>query len=378
MPVVPEPLPAVGVEDSEPKLRIHGRVLDAASVGVASAQVEVRAWSGKEPQVQWTTLTTVAGLDGAFDITIDRERAAIGFGLASTAKGYVEGWKSLKLEEYDEARGVDVVVEAARSISGRVIDGDRRGIPESVVQLWYGSETTWPTKVDAEGRFLTPPHAPRKDFELIIEAPGYTRRTIPVPASSEETTDVGDITFRKGGWVSGVVVDAEGKPIADVWLKVLHVKDEHDEQPRVRTDAGGRFRFEDIDGQKVTIRIEGGAGRDYRGQLSGVDVGRADLRLVASAWTRIWLKFIDADTRKPVDVKKIEYGLRPEGSPEPERLGQGASSSDPLTSTVLSTESGRRYDLTVRAAGFEDGRVSGIDVGDVPEMTVDVLMRRKP
>lgn len=338
--------------------------------------MEVRAWSGKEPEVRWHTVQTNAGLDGSFEFVFGRERATSGFGLETTAKGYVEGWKAVKLEEYDEARGVDVVVDVARSIVGRVADADGRGIPDAVVQLWYGSETTWPTKTDAEGRFVTPPHAPRKGFELIVEAPGYTRRAVPIAASSEETTDVGDIAFRKGGWVSGVVVDQRGTPIGDLWIEVEHVKDKDGKQPRVRTDASGRFQFDDIDGKKVTIRIDGGTGRDYRGQLSDVDVGRSDLRLVASSWTMITLKFIDADTRDPVDLKKIEYGLRPEGTPEPQRLGMGAAGSD-LVSTVLSAQSERRYDLTVRAAGYEDGTVHGLDVGDVAEMKIDVLMRRK-
>lgn len=375
-PSVPEPVPPVGVEAAAPKLRIHGHVLDATGFGVEATEIDVRAWSGKEPDVRWYTATTTTGLGGAFEITIDRERAATGFGLATTAKGYVEGWKAVKIEEYDEARGVDIVVDVARSIVGRVVDDDGRGIPGAVVQLWYGSETTWPTKTDAEGRFATPPHAPRMGFELIVEAPGYSRRAISIAASSEETTDVGDIAFRKGGWVSGVVVDQRGTPIGDLWIEVEQVKDKEGKQPRVRTDASGRFQFDDIDGKKVTIRIDGGTGRDYRGQLSEVDVGRSDLRLVASSWTMISLRFIDADTRAPVDLKKIEYGLRPEGTPEPQRLGMGAAGSD-LVSTVLSAQSERRYDLTVRAAGFEDETVRGIDVGDVAEKTIDVLMRRK-
>jgi protocatechuate 3,4-dioxygenase beta subunit len=370
----PTRAPVPEVEDAAPKLRIHGRVIDSVGAGIARADVEVRAWSGKEPKARWNSVKTKAALDGAFEVVFGRDLATNGFGLETTAQGYVEGWKAVKLDEYDEARGIDVVVEAARAITGRVIDRNTRGIPGAVVQLWYGSETTWPTPVDADGRFLTPTHAPKRSFDLIVEAPGYTRRVIPVAASSEETTDLGDIAFSKGGVVEGIVVDAQGQPVPDIWLEVRQVE-ENGKRPRACTDSGGRFRFEDVDSDRVTIRTAGGGGRQYHGQLTDVRTGQ-DLRLVASAWTTVWLNFIDVATRKPVDLEQAEYGLRPEGSPEPERLGHGASSAN-LVSTVLSVESGHRYDVTVRAAGFDEGHVNGIDVGDVAEMTVEVMMRRK-
>ncbi len=373
----------VPADDAKPKLRIRGRVLDEFGAGVGGAEIEVRAWSGNEADPQWFEVEDVAGADGAFDLTIDRERATRGFGIGTTAKGHVEGRRVVKLDAYDETRGIDVVVEPARAISGRVLDGDAKPIPGTTVQLWYGSETTWPTTVDADGRFRTPPHGPRRAFELWVEAPGYPARSVPLAATTSDVTDVGDIVFRRGGRIAGVVVDARGKPVQDLWLEVAQVRDEKNPAPRCRTDTNGRFEFTDLAGDTITIHVsvpdgEGGpagARRTYRGGASEIRAGRADVHLVVTTECRVKLVFIDADTRKPVDVRKAEYGLRYEGGPEPERLGQGASSS-PLLSTFLSAESGRRYDLTVRSAGFEDAHVNGIDVGDAAEVAIDVPMRR--
>jgi hypothetical protein len=373
----------VAVDEKKPKLRIRGRVLDEFGVGVGSAEIEVRAWSGTESDPQWFTVQDAAGADGSFDLTIARDRATRGFGIATTANGHVEGWRAVKLEAYDETRGVDIVVEPARAIAGRVIDGDARPIPGTTVQLWYGSETTWPTSVDGEGRFRTPPHGPRRAFELWVEAPGYPSRSVALAATTSDLTDVGDIVFRRGGRVSGVVVDARGKPVQDLWLVVSQIRDEKNPAPRCRTDTNGRFEFTDLPQDLVTIYVDvsdseggpAGGRRRYRGGASEIRAGATDVRLVVEGECSVKLLFIDADTRKPVDVQRAEYGLRYEGDPEPERLGQGGSSS-PMLSTFLSVQSGRRYDLTVRSSGFEDAHVNGIDVGDAGELQLDVPMRR--
>jgi hypothetical protein len=364
------------------KLRIHGRVREESGKGVAGAEFEIRAWSGNEPDVQWFSLTGKADDNGTFDVSIDAASASIGFGIETSADGHLAGWVSVKRAEYDEARGVDVVVERGRAIVGRVVDGEGRAIPRTTVQLWYGSETTWPTTVGEDGRFRTPSRAPLRAFELFVEAPGFKHRSVPIAAADTDETNVGDIVFRGGGRIAGVVVDRSGHPVQDLGVTVNVVEDE--KRPRCRTDTEGRFELAEIGEDPVTVHVDidddrggpAGSRRRYRGYEEDVRSGRTDVRLVVSAEATVWLRFVDALTGKPVDVKKAEYGLRYEGTPEPEHLGQGASGSDPLVSTALSAECGRRYDLTVRCPGFDVARVNGIEVGDVSEMDVRVPMRR--
>jgi hypothetical protein len=368
------------------KLRIHGRVREESGKGVAGAEFEIRAWSGNEPDVQWFSLTGKADDNGTFDVSIDAARASIGFGIETSADGHLEGWVHVKRAEYDEAKGVDVVVERGRAIVGRVIDGEGRPIARTTVQLWYGSETTWPTTVGEDGRFRTPSRAPLRAFDLVVEAPGHSRRSVPIVAADAEETDVGDIVFRSGGRIAGVVVDRAGRPVPDLQLTFERIAGKEGRVPRCRTDSEGRFEFTDVGEDPATVYVDindplggpAGARLRYRGFVNDVAPGRTDVRIVAAAWTTIRLMFVDALTGKPVDVKKAEYGLRYEGTPEPERLGQGASGSDPLVSTVMSAECGRRYDLTVRCPGFDVARVNGIEVGDVAELEVRVPMRRSP
>ncbi len=375
-------------EQSEPvaaldSIRIHGRVVDDVGRGVAGAKVEIRAWSGAEPDVRWFTTRTGADAAGFFEKLVDTERATMGFGVETSADGFVEGWRAVKPDEYDPSQGIEVVMEPARAISGRVIDADARPIPGTAVQLWYGSESTWPTTVDEDGRFRTPSRAPRRALELVVEAPGFARRLIPIAAADEDIHDVGEIVFHRGGQVSGVVVDVDGRPLGDIPLELAVVTTRTASAPTCRSDSAGRFAFDGLGGDVVTISVDGsqrggppGAWRYFRGSATDVETGRTDVRIVARASATLTLRFVDPATNALVDLRRATYGLRLEGTPEPERLGQGASSSGALTSTTLSAECGRRYDVTVRAAGFEDGHVNGIDVGDVAKMTINVPMRR--
>jgi len=364
-------------------LKVGGRVVDERGTGVAGAEVEVR---GRSPDhTSSATVLVRTGADGTFEAEIRRDFAGEGLCLATTADGFVEGFLFLKPEECGDARGVEIRVEAARAIVGRVVDEYGRPIPGCTVQLWYGSETTWPTDAGADGRFRTPRHAPAKAFELIVEVPGLPRRTIPLEASTADPTDVGDLVFRREGDLAGVAVDGAGVPVPDLPVAVLGVAGPPDRAPRARTDGAGAFRFTGLGEGTVQVCVDGAAGeggapgarRRYRGNSGDVAVGSAEVRLVVRTETAVVLRFVDAATGEPVDVRAADYGFREEGAPEPERLPHGASSSDPLLSTRLSLWPGR-YDLTVRSPGFEVFRRSGVEVQDLPEVTIDVPMRRSP
>ncbi len=377
------PTPSPATKDV-PKLRIWGRVVDDLGRVVEGAEVEVRAWSGKDFDVKTTTLQTASRVDGAFEVIVDRDRASDGFGLATSKDGHVEGWRAVKAAEYDETQGADVTAERARAVTGRILDGAGKPIAGTTVQLWYGAETTWPSEPDAQGRFRTPARGPRRALELVVEAPGYPTRRIELKAADEELTDAGEIIFRRGLRVAGVVVDNKGNAVADLGLVLGNVAGGWQNAPRTRTDGAGRFEFTDVAEGEVGVGVDveqsqggaTGAKRKYRGGLGDIKAGRTDVRLVVGAETTLWLRFVDADTRKPVDVQSAKYGVRAAGTPEPETPPHGASGSDPLLSASMTVLAGERYDVTVRSPGFDDAHVDNVEVGDAAEQTVDVPMRR--
>lgn len=380
-PQAPSRTEAAFTDATKPQLRVWGRVVDESGIGVGGAQAELRAWSGPETDAAVATLTTVAGAGGDFEFTLAREGASGGFGIEAAAPGHVDAWRAVKLAEYKEARGIEVVAEAARSVAGRVMDAEGAPIPDATVQLWYGSENTWPMTADAEGRFRTPSKAPRRALELLVEVPGYPRRRVRVPAGAQDPTDVGDVAFGRPGRISGLVVDASGRPVGDLWLGLDHVDDGRTRGPRARTDGAGRFEFRDVGEAPVTVYADVldaalGTQRRYRGSLTRVAPGRNDLRLEVRAQTSITLRFVDAGGRDPVNVRSASYGLRAAGTRGPDSFTQGTVA-ETLLSVTLSADSGGRYDVTVRAPGFDVAHVNDVDVGDVDTLEVSVPMRPK-
>lgn len=382
VPVPAPPAPPTAMEPGRPgDFRIHGRVVGGGA-GVAGAVIEVRAWSGSEPDVKWSVYRAAAGPGGEFSVAADRALCTLGFGIETEADGFLEGWVVLKPADYDEERGVEVPMEPARAILGRVLDEYARPLPKATVQLWYGSETTWPTEADADGRFRTPAKGPRRAFEVIVEVPGHPRRIVPVAAApGDESTDLGDLVFRRGGRLAGIAVDGAGRPLRDVPLCLTGIAGD---SPSTRTDDAGRFEFADLGegtvgicvGSPGTARDGAGNLRSWRGGLDGAAVGRSDLRVVLAGETTVVLRFVDGATGAPVLVTETEYGAWPTGAAEAGRPGHGGASSTPYGTERMTVPSGARYDFLVRSPGFEDARVEGIDVPDVAEMTVDVPMRR--
>jgi hypothetical protein len=366
-------------------LRIHGSTLDRGGAGIPGVRIEVRAWSGDPVDSKWSVFGTKSDAKGAFEVAIDKRLATLGFGIAADAEGFVEGWRHVPAGAYDEAAGADLVLDAARSIAGRVLDEYGRPIPGTKAQFWYGTDTTWPTDTDENGCFRSPCRLPMRDLEVFVEAPGFPMRRIEVYASEDDYRYLGDIMFQRGGRVAGVAVDAAGNPVPDLSLVLTGIAGGLDRAPRTKTNGAGLFEFLDVGEGTVGVIVDGPAGpggppgarREYRGGISDVVVGSVDVRVPVRTETRVKIRFVDATTGSPIDVVKAEYGLRAEGTPAPERLGHGASGSDPLTSTILSVWAGR-YDLTVRSPGFEDADLKGVEVPDRPEATVDVPMRRKP
>lgn len=381
---VPPPTVAPSLAESSPGLVVRGRVRTSEGVGVVGVSVELRAWSGSKTRPTWSNREVKTGLGGVYEFSIEPPVASAGFVVVVSAEGFLEVWRAVDPKDYDGAQSIDLEIETARSIACRVLDADARPIPGASAMLWYGSDSTWPTSADREGRIRTPARAPHRAFELIVEAPGYPRREVPVAASTLDRTDIGDVVFRKGGVVAGVVVDGRGEPVEDLNLVILNLGPSGKASDvRAKTDARGRFEFSDLGLGIVSIFADApnlggppGARRAYRGGIGGVEVGRRDVRIVCGTECLLILRFVDAVTGEPLDVHEAEYGARYEGTPVPEQLGAGGSGSDPFRTARLTVASGHRYDVAVRSPGFELGRADGIDVRDLEEIAVDVRLTR--
>ncbi len=143
-------------------------------------------------------------------------------------------------------------------LRGTVVDVAGKPVADAVVRVqWHfhyaskrypgwGSDawllTQW---TDADGRFETDALWPGEEYRVEVTASGYgDAQSVRITGRPGVAHDLGRITLvRTGGVVQGKVVDAAGRPVADV--RVFNAGD----GPRslsVRTDAGGTFRLGDL------------------------------------------------------------------------------------------------------------------------------------
>ncbi len=96
------------------------------------------------------------------------------------------------------------------------------------------------------------------ELRLVLSAPGRVERTIWLPTDAGLSIPVGTHVLWAGGALAGVVLDEEGKPLAELDFAVLH--GDGLRMP-ARTDAAGRFRVEPISAGLLRFAIDGDAER---------------------------------------------------------------------------------------------------------------------
>jgi len=124
--------------------------------------------------------------------------------------------------------GEDVVLVATKAavISGRLVGSEGEGVGYEWVYLEFastGEEDAWNQfdwdRTDRDGRFSFPRQRPQFG-RLRVVADGLSGRSVIASPEKGGEFDVGELRLPRGGTVTGVVRDGEGKPVAGarVWL----------------------------------------------------------------------------------------------------------------------------------------------------------------
>ena len=124
----------------------------------------------------------------------------------------------------------------------------RRGpLPEVIAKAVTNSKGEWRLV------FEIPPGQLGKIVELHYAGPGVARGAISGYGDTADSEDFGETSLRKGVSLSGRVVDAEGRPVADAEILRPSGIDS------ARTDAEGRFALEGVadSGADVTVKKAG-------------------------------------------------------------------------------------------------------------------------
>ena len=152
--------------------------------------------------------------------------------LVRATKGELLGTTTVTLLEGQATRTIDVTLEQGLRLSGVVVDEE--GKPHTGKVRGFGGK---PVVTDEQGRFTTAALRVRDEFNPVAFAEGCDDseyQTVQVKPAATLT-----LKLRCRETANGVVLDADGKPLADVNVTLDGI--EHHEE--VITDATGSFRF---------------------------------------------------------------------------------------------------------------------------------------
>ncbi|HVS10499.1 MAG TPA: carboxypeptidase-like regulatory domain-containing protein [Planctomycetota bacterium] len=245
---------------------LHGRLVDSESgrpVAGGVVRVEASNWFGPSRAAQ----EIAVGADGTFVIEArswevqfvaasGQEHARVVFGLEA---GHESPERALKVRLPRAATLEVLVLEGSSPVAGAKVE-----LTTHLFQLrlntddWdfpMGEDPAWAKNSDLSGLAVVEDLPPRVPLVLAIDPPGRPRRV----EADAVTLDPGErrrieIHIGSGGTIVGRVEDAQGRavPELEIWRMAAEFpapkRIESYETPaaRTRTDAQGRFRFDDV------------------------------------------------------------------------------------------------------------------------------------
>jgi protocatechuate 3,4-dioxygenase beta subunit len=307
--------PAEGVTiELLPTVRISGRVLAKGGGAIRDFQVAVSPprgdgyWSGPDVSVD------VHDADGRFVLDDIQVRPAE---LIVSAPGHVAGRVALQLEKGRNVEGVEVTLERAATIQGRVTDESGAALDRvHVGHQGTGAHIDDATS-NANGEYVLD-GLPLGETTLGFSRRGYQSMSKTLELAAGETRL--DVRLAVGRVLTGQVVDDRGAPVADVLIEAFS-ENAGGSFSNATTDSAGRFRLEglgpflyrvsvsrrgflapepqSIDIGKtsdVTIRLQSGA--TVTGRITGLDLAQfREVSVSAAAVGRTAQASMDASGR---------------------------------------------------------------------------------
>ena len=189
----------------------------------------------------------------------------------------------------EDTRKLDIELEPAVTLCGRVVDQDGRGIVGAQVRVWM-SGSTWgstlrthvPVQTSEDGAFEFRAIPPGHKYTFYVRAEGYgeNRRDDFDTADIEgDRLDVGKLVLAIANLsVSGIVVDDNDRSVAGA---SIYCSGEGQSNSRTQTDAEGKFTLENICAGKIRISANKRGPTRLYGSVE-TDGGATDVKIAIS------------------------------------------------------------------------------------------------
>ncbi len=184
---------------------------------------------------------------------------------------------------------VRVVLKETGLVTGRVV-GEHGALNRFTV--------SGEPQEDPDGRFRVH-RGTGSTLELNLAAEGYaaSRRTVSLPPQG--SVDVGDVRLSRGASVSGRVLDADRKPVANVSVTAERTKGE--QLGSATSDSGGRFFLEALPDEDVVVSVRS---HGFLPKKQPVPRGQQQVELVLDRGLKLSGRLVDQDG-KPIANEQL-------------------------------------------------------------------------
>ncbi|HEY0714292.1 MAG TPA: carboxypeptidase-like regulatory domain-containing protein, partial [Polyangia bacterium] len=304
-----------------PHGRVRGRVL---SDGRPVAYAQIRLTGGPE------YASTMSTPDGSFDLT-DLPPGNYRLDAFDDRSARAARTTSFSLTSGEQREGIEVALELAGKISGRLSDQDGRPISSAMIRFVRvasdngaspPSPETKPCATDVVGNFSCAMLAPGS-YRPTVTLPSYARSplspargawpTLTIDDADTQVSNVALVAEVAGVSLTGQVIDEGGQPLADA---LVEVEPEAgfagfrygQVRPRVLSDARGQFSFATLPRGRYAVRARGPSGAE--GVLRGIEAGGEVATLQARAPGSIEGLLAGFGERPDVRVESLSTGDR--------------------------------------------------------------------
>lgn len=314
----------------EPGATVTGRVLDPVGAPTPGVRVRARYWYEDGERERWVFRGwATSGRGGRFEVT----GLPAGKTELQALQGDLEAKREIELRP--EGAEVDLVLEPARGVLGRVVDPEGRPVAGAQIAIHPVGEPTGPryqsATADVLGRFRL--EVEPGDYRLDAHAEGFAHTVLEPLQVGEEPRRNLEIRLRAGAAVYGRITGVEPDELTRVWLSTYIEPGR--EWIRGRPSFDGRYRLVGLRPGVWTL-VAGIDGRSIRRTVE--IVGEEDV--------------IEVDLHFPQGLTLTGIVLR-NGSPLVGASLRLASTEGPPWTSIPSASTG--YEGRFRLRGLEPG-----------------------
>ncbi len=230
---------------STPSIKVSGLVTDPNGKAAAKVAVSLLPAGPEAPR------TTDA--EGRFTLTSDLRYGRSMQPQPNTvvARDLEHNLAAALDAEEGQTTNVNLRLAPALTMTGRVIDGNGKGITNADAQIMVRSDRMLsplggPIRADADGRFEIKALPLARRYQLLVSAKGYGHEQRDLGNVEDSTKQLALDPFEllvADQRIAGVVLDANDKPVSRAYI---HVGGNRQPSLSSQTDSKGRFAFEQV------------------------------------------------------------------------------------------------------------------------------------